>query len=295
MLNRFRVALLLWSVSLAQSHGATRVLSAAYPEGPLWQGERLYFAEMRADRVTLSEGAGGHVFFAQKGCGPTAIAPYGQGFLILCHLGARLVAVDSAGRELRRWQSDATGKALRDPNDASADTSGGVYFSDPGEFSRRSRPQGHVMYLSASGELKSVTRRLWYPNGVYVAADWLYVSEHLRGRVLRYRINAPGVLGAAETFVDLSKVARPRRYELDYELTGPDGLEIGPDGDLYVAIYGEGRVLRFSQSGELHGIIEAPTRYLTNIAFSAHGMALTGAFDNATPLSPGEVRIDAAP
>lgn len=268
-----------------------RVIPALYPEGPLWQGEQLYFAEMRADRITIAEPSGTRTFFEQEGCGPTAIAPYGGGFLVLCHLAARVVAVDAEGREIRRWERDESGRPLMDPNDASADGAGGVFFSDPGRFSRNTRPHGWVMHLSAGGVLRRVAGPLWYPNGVHVARDALYVSEHLRGRVLRYDIEATGRLGSAQTFVDLAKPPRPARYRSAYPLAGPDGLEIGPDGNLYVAMYGEGRLLRFSPRGELLGTTEVPARFLTNVAFGAPGVAVTGAFDNQTPESPGEVRI----
>ncbi|MEJ0023818.1 MAG: hypothetical protein WDN76_10620 [Alphaproteobacteria bacterium] len=63
---------------------------------------------------------------------PTALAPYRGGFLILCHIGGELVAVDPNGKEIQRF-----GKGLlRDPNDGYADPMGGVYFSDPGLFSK---------------------------------------------------------------------------------------------------------------------------------------------------------------
>jgi sugar lactone lactonase YvrE len=98
-------------------------------------------------------------------------------------------------------------------------------------------------------------------------------------------------LGKARVFVDLAKIPRPQRYASAYLRTGPDGLEIGSDGNLYVALYGEGRLLKFSSRGELLGMIEFPARYLTNVAFGAAGVAVTGAFDNQTPESRGEVRI----
>jgi gluconolactonase len=288
-----RLLLLLAAFVGAGPAGAdeTRIIPALYPEGPLWQGERLYFAEMHADRVMQVESAAATVFFAQKGCGPTAIAPYGGGFLVLCHLGARVVAVDAQGREIRCWSRDDSGTALMDPNDASADGKGGVYFSDPGRFARGSRPHGWIMHLSAAGALRRVAGPLWYPNGVHVAGDALYVSEHLRGKLLNYDIEAPGQIGNVQTFADLAGVPRPPRYRSPYAFVGPDGLEFGPDGNLYVAIYGEGRLLRFSPGGELLGMIELPTRYLTNVAFGKPGVALTGAFDNRTRRSAGEVRI----
>jgi gluconolactonase len=268
-----------------------RVLPAQYPEGPLWQGDRLYYAEMRADRIMQVEGENVGVFFSQAGCGPTAIAPYGAGFLVLCHLGRYLVAVDSAGREIRRWTEDRLRTRLELPNDASADGQGGVYFSAPRAFTRASRQNGWVMYLSADGEVRRVTEQLAYPNGVHVAGDVLYVSEHFGDRILRYQIEAPGRLGRQQVFVDLAKWRRPKRYPKSYRLTGPDGLEIGPDGNLYVTIYGEGRLLRFSPEGQLLGMSEFPARYLTNVAFGGPGVAVTGALDNSNPPFPGEVRI----
>jgi sugar lactone lactonase YvrE len=267
-------------------------LTASYPEGPLWQGDRLYYAEMRADRVKIYEAGQARDFFAQPGCGPTAIAPYGEGFLILCHLGARIVAVNAQGGETRRWDRDQDGDPLTNPNDASADGAGGVYFTDPGPFSRQAGARGRVMHLSADGALSRAVDFLSYPNGVHVKGDALYVSEHLGGRVLRYDVEAQGGLSGRTVFIDIANVAPSQRYQTPYALTGPDGLEIGPDGDLYVAIYGEGRLLRFSPRGELVGEIETPTRFLTNIAFSEAGFAATtGAFDNRNAPFPGEVRL----
>jgi len=291
MAARFLFLLLALAGAGLACAGEPRVIPALYPEGPLWQDERLYFAEMHADRVMVVDAAGARPFFVQEGCGPTAIATYGQGFLVLCHLGARVVAVDARGQEIRHWERDESGRPLMDPNDASADGEGGAYFSDPGRFSASTRPHGWVMHLSKAGALRRVAGPLWYPNGVHVAGAALYVSEHLGRKVLRYEIAAPGRLGAVRTFAHLSGLPRPDRYRLGYALAGPDGLEFGPDGNLYVAMYGEGRLLRLSPRGELLGITDLPMRYLTNVAFGRSGVAVTGAFDNRTPRSPGEVRI----
>jgi len=285
--------LLLFALTGVSPAGAddTRVIPALYPEGPLWQGDTLYYAEMRADRITVVDAGGPRAFFEQEGCGPTAIAPYGEGFVVLCHLGARLVAVDATGKELQQWRRARPGLLLGRPNDASADGKGGVYFSRPGIFGLGWAPRGWIMYLSADGVVRPVAGRLDYPNGVHVAGNVLYVSEHLRGRILRYNIEAEGRLGKPRTFVDLAKIPRPARYPSRYPLAGPDGLEFGPDGNLYVALYGEGRLLKFSPGGELLGMMEFPARYLTNVAFGRSGVAVTGAFDNQTPESRGEVRI----
>lgn len=281
-----------------ETGGANEPIAASYPEGPLHQGATLYYAEMGADRVSFVAGEGAPTpFFSQPGCGPTAIAPYGAGFLVLCHLGRRLVETTTDGVAVREWQADANGRPLMDPNDGAADGRGGVYFSDPGPFSRASVPSGRVMHLSAGGELRSVAEPLWYPNGVFVdkGLRYAYVSEHLAGRVLRLEIGADGSLGPPTLFVDLTTVRRPERYGTPYAETGPDGLEIGPNGDLYVAVYGEGRVLRFATDGSYRGAIELPTRFSTNISFAPDGSAVTtGSFNNVDPPYAGELRFHSA-
>ncbi|MEZ6021887.1 MAG: SMP-30/gluconolactonase/LRE family protein [Hyphomonadaceae bacterium] len=183
---------------------------------------------------------------------------------------------------------------LRDPNDATADDRGGVYFSDPGLFSRQTRPHGAVMYLSAAGALTRVAGPLWYPNGVFADVEQrkLYVDEHMSGRVLRYDVMPDGRLEGPSVFVDINQVERRRRYRDAYAETGPDGLEIGPDGHVYVAIYGEGRVLRFSPAGRLAGILELPSRYTTSIGFNQAGeAAVTSVYEHEDPPYRGEVRL----
>lgn len=291
-----RAGLLLVLAAAAPAAAETaRTIPAHYPEGPLWRGETLYYAEMGADRVMRVDARGGGIFFARAGCGPTAIAPYGDGFLVLCHLSGEAVAVAADGAEGRIWTEDAAGRRLGNPNDAAADGAGGVYFSDSGPFRQGAPARGRVMHLSAGGALTRVAGPLHYPNGVAVHGGGLYVSEHLKGRILRYRIAPGGGLSGPEIFADLGGRAPPARYETRYPLAGPDGLDFASDGSLYVALYGEGRLFRISPEGAPLAEIEAGTRFVTSLAFGPTAVAVTGAFDNRTPPFPGEVAITEGP
>jgi gluconolactonase len=257
--------------------------AAKYPEGPLWQGGKLYVAEMGADSVFVREGQAKRVFFRQNGCGPTAIAPYQNGFVVLCHLGHRLALIDAQGAFLRNIERDSAGRPFDDPNDCFADAQGGVYFSDPGLFSKDAQASGEVYYLDAHGAVRVVAADLRYPNGVYVdqARGRLLVSEHLARRVLAFAILDAGQLGPAAVFADIGALT-PQRGQ--YREAGPDGLERAPNGEILVALYGEGRLLRLDGEGKLLGEILVPAPFVTNMAFDSQGHgAVVGAFVNDLP------------
>jgi sugar lactone lactonase YvrE len=258
--------------------------NASYPEGPLFVGAKLYVAEMGADRVSLYESGAKRTFFQERGCGPTALTPYRNGFAILCHIGGEILAVDNAGKVTARFGKGV----LRDPNDGFADGRGGLYFSDPGAFSKTRKPEGHVYHLSAGGQLKRVASGLWYPNGVFVEGRAVYVSETFRRKVWRFTAAPSGALTAKALAVDVDAIApKPKRA---YAEAGPDGLERAPNGELVIAMYGEGRLLRVDRKGKLAGVIETPFPYVDNVAFGDAGAVLVGAYDNVNPPLRGEVR-----
>jgi gluconolactonase len=271
------------------AHAATLDENAWYPEGPLWKGDTLFYTEMRADRVSRLGPHGKETFWSRRGCGPTSLAHYGGGTLVLCHIGKSLVALGPDAKVKRIWSRDASGQEFQDPNDSYADKKGGVYFSDPGLFWVDAPATGLVYYLSPDGKVRRVAQELRYPNGVFVdeRSQTLFVDEHLARRVLRYRIQADGSLADRQVFADINLLT-PKVG--DYPEAGPDGLEIGPDGNLYVCLYGEGRVLKLSPEGALLGQLKVRTPYVTNIAFGPDRHAyIVGSHDVATPPEVGEV------
>jgi hypothetical protein len=81
------------------------VASGSYPEGLLWQGGRMYFTELGADRVDVIEDGKLREFWRDPHCGPTSVAAFGSsGLLVTCHLGRHVV-------ELSPKASPAAGSA----------------------------------------------------------------------------------------------------------------------------------------------------------------------------------------
>lgn len=268
---------------------------AGYPEGPVYINGQLYYAEMTRNRVMIVEKAGAkpRPFFYQPGCGPTALAEYGQDkILILCHLGDRLVVTDKKGKISRTIETDDNGTPVFHPNDCIKDESGGIYITAPGHFHPDYQPMGKIFYLNKAGEVSEVKNQLTYPNGIAVYKGELYVSEHLAKRVIKFKIKKPGVLSKAHPFTKLPEPSLPRNHrpDLNPTLFGPDGIEISKEGQIHIAYYGNGRILTYDKTSTLQSTIHTDGRYTTNLAMGPDGgMVVTSVKELRTPLQAGVV------
>ena len=136
------------------------------------------------------------------------------------------------------------------PNDLVFDANGGFYFTD---FRGTAiDPKGGVYY--ASPDLKTITSvlpRLAMANGVALSPNGktLWATEF--GRNLLHRIE----------LIDATTIA-PIGSAIAYHFTGPapDSMRADADGNLYVAIYGQGRVLAFNRNGIPIGQVLLPGR-----------------------------------
>lgn len=268
----------------------TVVASGAYPEGLLWHGGRMFFAEMGADRVTIIENDGTREFWRDAGCGPTAIAPFGpSGFLVNCHLGRQVVEVSADGATGRRFPDAPGGERLQNPNASASDGQGGVFFSDSGIFSAGAPATGRIYHLAANGDITEIVRDLQYANGVAFDAvsRTLYVAEHLARRILAVRLDARQRVIASAVFADFAQYAATRAHA--YPLAGPDGLALR-SGLLAVAEYGEGRVHLFDRTGKHLNTLALAMPFVDTVAWDASDhLYAGGAFSNARPPFEGRV------
>ncbi len=266
------------------------VASGAYPEGLLWHGGRMYFAEMGADRISVIEDGAVRAFWNGPNCGPTSIAPFGTaGFLVNCHLGKALVEVSAAGVTGRSFLAAPNGRRIEWPNASAGDGQGGVFVSDSGLFSLQAPATGRVYHLSASGTITEVIAGIRYANGVTFDPQTrtLYVSEHLNRRILALTLDRSQRVTARRVLVDFS--AAPATREHTYALAGPDGLVLR-QGYLVAAEYGEGRVHVFSRDGRWLRTVKVPMPFVDTVAFDAGGTLYAGgAFQNLRPPYEGIV------
>jgi sugar lactone lactonase YvrE len=263
----------------------------SYPEGPLWVGERLLYAEMGAGKVVEWKAGQRRDFWAEPGCGPTAISTFRDShFIVLCHLSGRLAHLDATGRKIGQYIAASDGEILHNPNDGHTDGKGGVFFSDAGIFAQGAPATGKVYHLAADGTVRKVVDGFYYANGVAVdlAKKRLLVSEHLARKVWQFDLREDLSVANRRLLLDVGKHVTDA--EIDYAETGPDGIEVDPDGIVFVPIYGAGRILAVTPDGAV-ARLPVPMKFVTNIAISGTRAAIVGPFVNDRPPFPGRVEV----
>jgi lactonase len=136
------------------------------------------------------------------------------------------------------------------PNDLGFDAQGGLYFSDFRGIS--TNPLGGVYYVSA--DFKTITPvlpHLAMANGIALSPSGseLWATEFSRNLLHRIELTGP------------TQIA-PFGTAIAYNFTGPapDSMRADSDGNLYMAMYGQARMLVFNKNGIPIGQILLPGR-----------------------------------
>lgn len=136
------------------------------------------------------------------------------------------------------------------PDDLVFDSNGGFYFTDFRGSS--TKPIGGVYYVSP--DMKTITPvlpNMSIANGVALSADGkvLWTDEIAVGRLHKVNLASPVTIA-------------PFGTEVPYYFTGfcPDSMRTDVDGNVYVAMYGQGRVMVFNKNGIPIGQILIPGR-----------------------------------
>lgn len=274
-----------FSSSLLAGDAAVIDSDAGFPEGPYWADGKLYYAEYGSHQVSVWDGTSTAVLWSQEGCGPSAVMPFGDGWLVTCYDNGSYVKIGADGATLQVWDKDSTGAAILGPNDLTADGKGGAYVTASGPW--ESGPiVGKVYHLTADGGLVPVADDLHYANGVQLSADGarLYVNESEASRVISFAVAEDGSLSDRRLFVRLTDLEEPLGAY-------PDGIKLGPDGNLYVGLYSAGRIVVVSPDGALVRKLEVPSPAAPNLAFGPDGKTVyvMAVDDQATAPYKGKV------
>jgi len=281
----------------AAAAGETTVVSDVLgPEGPVYIGGNLYYVSWISDTLSKYDGKTTTVLNHTPECGHNGLAlTKKKTFLLACtdDPGA-ILELDMTGKQLRRWDADSNGKKfVGGINDIVVAPNGAAYATVFGPYNGRPTAViGKILYLSPGGrQWIEVADDLDYANGVGVSPDQktLYVSQTVGNCILIFRINSDGSLSDRTNFALLNLLVRNK---VDSWWLGPDSMKIDSKGDIYVAQWFGGKILKLSPDGKLlHVFAIAAGDGTTNIAFGEGGKVLyvTVVRDATDPQARGSV------
>jgi gluconolactonase len=274
-----RIGLVLIALLAATAASAREVVvvkGVHGPEGPLVVDGALYFVGWNDDRLSKWDGRRTTVIHRLKGCNHNGLAlTPARTFLLACTADpGAILELTLDGRELRRWDGDDKGaKFVGGINDIVVAPNGGAYATTFGPYDGKAPPSdvlGRVFYLAPGAKTwAEVAGELNYANGVGVSPDGrtLYVSQTVSGSILKFAIQPDGTLSRRANFALLDSLV-PRRTRSPW--LGPDSLKVDHQGNIYVAQFFGGKILKLSDQGELlHVFPIAAGDGTTNLAFDA--------------------------
>ena len=268
-------ALTLWATTTlaATASEVTLVSDVLGPEGPLYVDGNLYFVGWISNTLSKWDGKKTTVLNTLAGCGHNGLALTKQKtFLVACtDAHGAILELDMSGKQLHRWDSDDKGQPFTGGiNDVVVTANGGAYATvfGPYEAAVPTAVIGKIVYMApGSRKWVEVANDLNYANGVGVSPDQktLYVSETVGNCILKFTVNADGSLSHRSNFA-LLNLLTPDKSQSWW--LGPDSMKIDRDGNIYVAQWFGGKILKISPEGKLQHVFEiAAGNGTTNVAF----------------------------
>jgi gluconolactonase len=262
------------AVAAASADETTVVSGVLGPEGPLFVDGNLYYVGWVSNTLSKWDGKTTTVLNHTEGCGHNGLALTKQKtFLLACtNDPGAILELDLTGKQLQRWDADSNGKKFDGGiNDIVATANGGAYATVFGPYADPPIPTlviGKILYLGpGSQKWVEIANDLNYANGVGVSPDGktLYVSQTVSNCILKFTIEADGTLSHRSNFALLNVLTKNKN---DSPWLGPDSMKIDSKGNIYVAQWFGGKILKLSPGGKLLHVFEiAAGDGTTNVAF----------------------------
>lgn len=201
-----------------------------------------------------------------------AVAPVqdDEGWLLAAERGFTYLYPDGAVRVVAEVAPEGTRM-----NDAACDPQGRFWG---GTLAYDLRPGGGALYrLDRNGRTELIMSGLTISNGLGWSPD---------GRTMYLVDSGPGVVHAFRFDPEQGTISDDHvLVDVPEEIGSPDGLTVDAEGDLWIAIYGGGRVQRYSPDGELREEFVVPAEQTTCCALAGpglHRLYVTTATENWT-------------
>jgi gluconolactonase len=262
---------LLCAFGSAHAHELTVASNVLGPEGPLYVDGTLYYVGWVSSTLSKWDGKTSTVLNTTPHCGHNGLALTSRRtLLVACDEQGAILEVDLSGKQLRRWDTDSRGRKMDGGiNDIVVAANGAAYATLSGPY--KDPPVevvGEILYLAPGGkQWVEVAGDFNYANGIGISPDQktLYVSETVGNSIKKFTIQPDGTLSNRANFALLNLLVKNK---VDSWWLGPDSLKIDKQGNMYVAQWSGGKVLKISPQGKLLHVFDiAAGDGTTNVAF----------------------------
>ena len=183
--------------------------------------------------------------------------------------GGRIERVDLATGRHDVLYTECDGVPLKGPNDLVFDADGGFWFTDLGKSYGRLHDRGAVFYAKPDGSLiREALFPIDMPNGVGLSPDGghLFVAQTMAGRLMRFPVESPGVIGQRSPFMNEECICGLPGFQLF------DSLAVEADGTCTVATIAmpQGGLTSVRPDGTVEQV-PLPDPLVTNVAFGGDG------------------------
>ncbi len=227
-------------------------------EGPLWHPDGyLLFSDVHDGKIVRMYPDGRHeVWFDQgKKTNGLALSADKSTLYACCYSERELIAIDMETRNWKVLADSWMGREFNNVNDISLDKMGNVYFTDPKWGAGPDDIQG-VYVFSQDGVTTLAARLDHQPNGIAISRDgqWVFVSRSGARDIWKFRLDSGS-----------RRLVEGRQWaSVESE---PDGLTIDREGNVYVALAGNGKLCVLSPDGSVKDLIPIVERMATNCEF----------------------------
>jgi len=250
-----------------------------FTEGPLWRKGRLWFADVRANKLRAMTADGKVEMLSENPSGVTTKVPgldQGSDGMVPDKDGT-ILAANQGGRNIIRFDNklNATtfldsldGKHLNSPNDLVFAPDGSLWFTDPpyGLRGMDRSPDKQIpyngVYRYAKGKLTAVITDLTIPNGIGFSPNGkiLYVSNSGPQQYVKaWDVAKDGTVSNGRVLIT---------YQRGMGQGIPDGLKVDSAGNLWTT--GPGGIRIMTPEGKVLGQIKLP-EVAANLCFAEDG------------------------